>query len=264
MTPPRGAPRKLSDDQIKTILAWHDARRQFQQRQGTLAALARRLGVSTYAISWCIGRKKSGQSWASRRVRLSPRQRRQIHSWRRRREAFRQRQGTVEDLARRLGVHRRTVQQCIRRLGRYRQVTAAELPVERQRTKSRRKSASTSTTGDWRVSLLREWLSSAPIFEERGSCSIGTKPFDVKEADLPARAGSLGCACVWFLIQSVESRGITVAGATERCEPARWLIPYAQISLLLPADALHRRIRTGRARVSRDGGAALMRPVFGF
>ncbi len=264
MTPPRGAPRKLSDDQIKTILAWHDARRQFRRHHGTLAALARRLGVSTYAISWCIGQQKCGQSWASRRVRLAPRQRRQILSWHRRREAFRQRQGTLEDLAQRLGVHRRTVQQCIRRLGRYRQVTAAELPAVRRRAKSRRKSALRSTTVDWRLSLLREWLSSAPIFEAPGSCSIGAKPFNVKEAHLSETPGSLGCACVWFLIQSVESQGITVAGVTERGEPARWLIPYAQISRLLPADALRRRVRTGRARLSRDGGAALMRAVHGF
>jgi AraC-like DNA-binding protein len=263
MTPPRGAPRKLTDDQIHDILAWHDARRQFRNRQGTLMALAERLGVSRYAVSWCIGHAKAGKSWHSRHVRLTPSQRRAILAWLRRADAFRERHGTLQELARRLDVHPRTLQRCIRRLGSYCQVTAAELPAERRRAKARGGVFTSRPERDWRVSLLREWLSSMPTVEEPAGCSISLKPFGVKEADF-ATPGSLGCACVWLLIQSVESRGITVRGVTENGRSARWFIPYAQITRLLPAGALERRIRRGRARLSSDQRAALMRPVFGF
>ena len=263
MTPPRGAPRKLTDQQICYILTWHEARQQFRRRQGTRIALARRLKVSTYAISCCIGHTRTGTVWNGRRVRLTSPQRRVILAWHRRGQAFLQTHGTLEELASRLGVHPRTVQQCIRRVGMYRQVTAADLPTERRRAKARRTSTSAPSDPNWRIKLLREWLANAPILEEPGGCSIGAKPRGVKEADVAA-PGSLGCACVWLLIQSVESRGITVSGLNENGRSARWFIPYGQITRLLPAGALDRRIRHGRARLSRDQRAALTRPVFGF
>ncbi len=263
MTPPRGAPRKLTDDQIRHILNWHDARRQFRRRQGTLVSLAQRLGVSRYAISGCIGQAGAGKTWKGRRVRLTPSQRRQVLAWHRRGEAFRQRHGTLQDLALRLNVHPRTLQRCIRRLGWYRQVTAAQLPAERRRAKAHRRVSAAPPGRDWRIPLLRQWLSNTPILEEPARCSIGVKPFGIEESDL-ATPGSLGCACVWLLIQTVESRGVTVSGLTEDGRPARWFIPYAQITRLLPAGALERRIHRGRARLSCDQRAALMRPVFGF
>jgi len=52
----RGRPRHLSPAQIAFVIAWHKAGRQFYTRHGSVAGLARRLGVSTSTIHDCIRR----------------------------------------------------------------------------------------------------------------------------------------------------------------------------------------------------------------
>jgi hypothetical protein len=52
-----GRPRHLNPDQIAFAVAWRNAGRQFRARHGTVASLARSLGVGTSTIHDCIRRK---------------------------------------------------------------------------------------------------------------------------------------------------------------------------------------------------------------
>jgi len=52
-----GRPRHLNPDQIAFAVAWRNAGRQFRARHGTVAILARSLGVGASTIHDCIRRK---------------------------------------------------------------------------------------------------------------------------------------------------------------------------------------------------------------
>jgi transposase len=53
----RGRPRHLNPAQIAFAIAWHEAGRRFYARHGSIAGLARRLGVSASTIHDCIRRE---------------------------------------------------------------------------------------------------------------------------------------------------------------------------------------------------------------
>ena len=53
----RGRPRHLSPAQIRFVIAWHETGRRFYARHGSIAGLARRLGVSASTIHDCIRRE---------------------------------------------------------------------------------------------------------------------------------------------------------------------------------------------------------------
>ncbi len=70
---PRGRPRHLDAAQIEFALAWRNASREFRARHGTIASLARRLGVGASTIHDCIRRKGEYRQRAPGKARLSDR-----------------------------------------------------------------------------------------------------------------------------------------------------------------------------------------------
>jgi transposase len=53
----RGRPRRLNPAQIAFVLAWRNASRHFSAQHGTVASLARKLGVGASTIHDCVRRK---------------------------------------------------------------------------------------------------------------------------------------------------------------------------------------------------------------
>jgi transposase-like protein len=121
MTSRRGAPRKLTPADVCDILRWHAQGIAFRSAQGTLRDLARRLGVSVSTLHSDVAgpHRPHLASRGGRPPALSPSQREEVRSWRAAGQGHRETQGTVAQLARRLGVSPRTIFACIARAGRF-------------------------------------------------------------------------------------------------------------------------------------------------
>jgi len=73
-------------------------------------------------------------------------------------------------------------------------------------------------------------------------------------------APELGCACVWFTITAVNNTSLTVLDNDGRSgKTVEREIPYRRISKLMSAGKLESLIRAGRAVVSSQDAAILIR-----
>jgi transposase len=162
-----GPPRKLTDTQIRQVLSWHACRQKFRAHHGSVHQLAARLGVNTDVIYCCIARycrkgnrplrvKGAVARRGPRRGRppsLSDMKVRAVEAWYRRHNEFVERTGTAQALARRMGVSVRTIHDCIRRRGRYIQLSESSLNP----TSSAGISRGADAEIQWRSVLLRRW-----------------------------------------------------------------------------------------------------------
>jgi len=129
MKSPRGAPRKLTDRQIREVLKWHHEGTEFRRAHGTLNDLAHLLGASMHAVRGCFEIRAPVDSFPIPRSDRPHRPGRPRHlnpaqivfalAWRRAGIKFRARHGSVASLARSLGVGTTTIHDCIHRKGRY-------------------------------------------------------------------------------------------------------------------------------------------------
>jgi hypothetical protein len=128
-----GPPRKLTDAQIRRVLAWHARWQRFRSLLGTQQSLAQRLQVKTHLIHGCIARyRQLGAASLSTSV-TEPRrgrpktlqgwQIRAVVAWHLRYQRFLTRHGSAKALARSLGASERTIHACIGRRGAYRQLS---------------------------------------------------------------------------------------------------------------------------------------------
>lgn len=152
-----GAPRSLTQQQIRQVLRWHARYSDFHSRLGTLASLSQELGVSLHTIR----RALKGSSVPVEQ--LSSQQWLKVNRWRRLYRRFRATQPSAEVLARLLGVSRTTVFDCLRRKGRYTQRDQHALQPEHGETRGTAGMATRAARRDadntQRAALLRAWRS---------------------------------------------------------------------------------------------------------
>ena len=167
MGPRRGPPRKLTDAQIRQVLAWHASWQKFRAQHESARRLAARLGVSQHVIYYCIARyRREGNRPSHFRgavARTRPRhgrppslrgsEARVVVAWYVRYMKFIERTGTARALARRMGVSEWTIHDCIRRRGRYAQLSESSLNrITRART-----ARGVEAEILWRAVVLRRW-----------------------------------------------------------------------------------------------------------
>jgi hypothetical protein len=166
MKTPCGALRKLTDRQIIQVLKWHQEAVEFRHAHGTVRELAYVLGVSKHAVRGCF---ESGVPFTKhqhpavhsrtrpgRPRHLNPAQLAFTLAWRSAGREFRTRHGTVESLARTLGVGASTIHDCIRRKGHYAQCTHVTASQALGRASPPR------SDNEIRTALLRAWLRPIP------------------------------------------------------------------------------------------------------
>ncbi len=126
---PSGPPRKLSSRQIREVLTWYQRAENFRRCHGTVRNLAAILSVSSHAVRGVVERAGSGGTRdiacrrpANRRGRprhLNPSQVAFVIAWRQAGREFRDRHGSVAELAHKMDVSASTIHDCIRRKGQY-------------------------------------------------------------------------------------------------------------------------------------------------
>ena len=168
-----GPPRKLTDAQIRQVLAWHARWQRFRSSQGTQRSLAQRLQVKKHLIHGCIARYRqlgaaslSTSEIDKRRGRpktLTDRQIRAVIAWHLQYQRFLARHGSAKALARSLSVSERTIHSCIGGQGAYRQLSHFKATRRRLSQSSAATSSPTRTCvrGDiehrLRAVLLKSW-----------------------------------------------------------------------------------------------------------
>jgi hypothetical protein len=167
-----GPPRKLTDAQIRQVLAWHARWQRFRGLQGTQQSLAQRLQVKKYLIHGCIARYRQRGAASlsttvieSRRGRPKTLQNRQIRAviaWHLQYQRFLARHGSAKALARSLSVSERTIHACIGGYGAYRQLSQSQTPTPLTRSSGGTSSPTrTRVRGDaatrLRAELLKNW-----------------------------------------------------------------------------------------------------------
>jgi hypothetical protein len=168
-----GPPRKLTDAQIRQVLAWHARWQRFRSSQGTQRSLAQRLQVKKHLIHGCIARyRQLGAAPLSTTV-IEPRrgrpkalqdwQIRAVIAWHLQYQRFLARHGSAKVLARSLSVSERTIHSCIGGQGAYRQLSHFK-PTRRRLSQSSADTSSPTRTcvrGDvehrLRAVLLKSW-----------------------------------------------------------------------------------------------------------
>jgi hypothetical protein len=154
MNTPCGAPRKLTDRQIVQVLNWHQEAIEFRLAHGTVRDLARVLSASLHSVRGCFAIQVPVTHSPARPGRprhLTPVQIAFVLAWRSAGCQFRDQHGTVESLARTLGVGKWTIHDCIRRKGRYTQSTHVTMCQAAGRASPPRSDAAL------RAALLRAW-----------------------------------------------------------------------------------------------------------
>jgi transposase len=128
-----GPPRKLTDAQIRRVLAWHTRWQRFHSLHGTQRSLAQQLQVKKHLIHGCIARyRQLGAASLStsmiepkrgRPKTLQDRQLRVVIAWHLQYQRFLDRHGSAKALAHALSVSERTIHACIGGYGAYRQLS---------------------------------------------------------------------------------------------------------------------------------------------
>lgn len=168
-----GPPRKLTDAQIRHVLAWHARWQRFRRLQGTQRSLAQRLQVKQHLIHGSIARYRQFGAASLSTTMIEPRrgrpktlQHRQIRTviaWHLRYQRFLARHGSAKALARSLSVSERTIHSCIGGQGAYRQLSQFKSTRRRLSQSSAATSSPTRTCarGDvehrLRAVLLKSW-----------------------------------------------------------------------------------------------------------
>ena len=122
-----GPPRKLSDREIREVLTWYQRAENFRRCHGTVRDLASLLGVSSHAVRGIVepsGRTRDiayrlPETRCGRPRHLNPSQVAFVIAWRKAGRQFRERHGSVAELAQKMDVSPSTIHDCIRRKGRY-------------------------------------------------------------------------------------------------------------------------------------------------
>ncbi len=159
---PSGPPRKLSDRQIREVLIWYQRGKNFRRCHGTVRNLAALLSVSAHAIRGVVEPSGGTRDIACRRPEnrrgrprhLNPVQVAFVIAWRKAGRQFRERQGSIAELADKLDVSASTIHDCIRRKGRYTR-SGRVSPSTRLKDGQTRPLLSDETL---RSKLLRTWL----------------------------------------------------------------------------------------------------------
>jgi transposase len=179
----RGSPRKLTDDQIRQVLAWHTRWQAFRTAHGTALELAARLRVNVHVIRYCMAqyRKRRTQprlaadtsvARRGRPRRLSAVNSRRVIAWYCQYQRFLAVQGSVRTLATKLDVSVTTIYDCIRREGHYFQRSRAAMTVrtasaslsrQRRRTRTGGRASASACETELRSRLLKNWRRAAPI-----------------------------------------------------------------------------------------------------
>lgn len=107
-----GYPHGLSRGQIQQVLRWHQRWVRFRKRQGTLASLARSVGLTVHQLQRALRGNSEGLG-------LSLEQRSLIARWQARRRRFQARHISAQKLAESLGISRSTLFLCISKKGAY-------------------------------------------------------------------------------------------------------------------------------------------------
>jgi transposase len=158
---PSGPPQKLSDRQIREVLIWYQRAENFRRCHGTVRDLAALLSVSAHAIRGVVEPSGDARDIACRRPEhrrgrprhLNPVQVAFVIAWRKAGRQFRERQGSVAELADKLDVSASTIHDCIRRKGRYTRSDRVSPPTRREGGRTRRLRSEDTI----RSKLLRTW-----------------------------------------------------------------------------------------------------------
>lgn len=177
----RGSLRKLTDVQIRQVLAWHTRWQAFRTAHGTARQLAERLRVNVHVIRYCMAQYRkcstrprlAADTSVARRGRprrLSAANSRRVIAWYGQYQRFLAVQGSVRTLAAKLDVSVTTIYDCIRREGHYLQRSRAAMAVrtasrlrQRRRTRTGGRASASACETELRSRLLKNWRRSVPL-----------------------------------------------------------------------------------------------------
>jgi len=157
-----GFPRSLSRGQIQKVLRWHRSWVRFRQRQGTLASLARSVGLTVHELRRALQGDVTGLG-------LSVEQHKYIARWRTRRRRFRSQHPSAARLAESLGISRSTLFLCISKKGAYKTRPREEGGSTRSSSLGRRRA---EVLAGVRSVLFRNW---PPVDRNSPSLSVPGK-----------------------------------------------------------------------------------------
>lgn len=166
-----GAPRKLTNAQMRRVLQWNASGQQFLQKYGTVQSVARREGLSVSVVRRYLrqltiaqeanGRAHPQKKGAGRPATLTPQQRQTLIRWQRAHRRFLTNRPSAAQLAQQLGVSRFTVFDCIKRGGRYVQRHQDDIACGGDRTSG--VSSTRSTRHEQRIADRAARLAAWPI-----------------------------------------------------------------------------------------------------